>query len=209
MKHDIYTLSDKAITLLNRRAIKRFKEEQNRLGLLKFDELTIVRGIEKLYQTLDADNREVFLDLAQLVYEKSDPHGAKKPNKTWLDSFLDAYDPVTLYIYTNEADRKRDYATESIVAAKEKSEAFQRALKYWSKFTATYADLVTDASTVKAFKDAGVKQVIWHTERDDRVCSDCEPRDEKVYPIDKIPPKPHIGCRCWLEAVKRKNNENH
>ena len=198
---NLYDLSDKAITLLNRRAIKRFSETRSRLGLLRFDELNVIRQVKELYNALDKDNREVFLDLSVMVYERTEPHGGKEPDEAWLAAFLKEYNPVTLYIYVNEVDRKREYAAESIIAASEKAEEFQRALKHWANFTAEYADLVTDAATVKAFKDAGVKRVIWHTEQDEKVCGECEPRDGKVYPIDKIPPKPHWGCRCVLEAV--------
>lgn len=153
---------------------------------------------------MDKDNREVFLDLAVMVYERTEPHGGKEPDEAWLLAFLKEYNPVTLYIYTNEVDRKREYAAESIIAAKAKAPEFQRALRYWSRFTANYADLVTDEAVLQAYKDSGVKQVVWHTEQDERVCDECEPREGQVYPIDKIPPKPHVGCRCWYTPVKDK-----
>lgn len=157
--------------------------------------------MKTLYAALDRDNREVFLDLARMVYARTKPNGGKKPDEAWLLAFLAEYNPVTLYIYDNEVDRKREYAAESIVAAKTKAEEFQRALKYWSRFSATYADLVTDEAVKKAFKDAGVERIRWVSEHDNKVCDTCEDRDGKIYPIDKVPPKSHIGCRCHLEPV--------
>ena len=199
---DIYALSDKAVTLLNRRAIKRFEDARSRLALLAFDELSVIKEMKTLYTALDKDNREVFLDLALMVYGRTEPHGAKKPGKSWLAEFLAAYNGVTLYVYDNEVDRKREYAAESIIAAQNKAEEFQRALKYWSRFTANYTDLVADEAVIKAFSDAGVKRVMWITEGDNKVCDECDERDGEVYPIDDIPPKPHVNCRCRLVPVK-------
>lgn len=193
-----YKLADKAITLLNKRAIRRFNEAKSKLSILKFDELNVVRQVKTLYELLTADNQEVFLDLAQLVYERTKPHGKKKPDLDWLMDILMAYNETTLYVYENEVQRKREYTTESIIAAHNKPAELNKGLYKWSRFTTQYADIITDEATLKAFKDGGVKRVRWNTEEDAKVCHICDPLDGKVFEIEKAPPKQHWHCRCWL-----------
>ena len=84
----------------------------------------------------------------------------------------------------------------------DKSKEFRRGLLYWGRFTANYSDIVADEAVIKAFKDSGVKRVRWITEGDNKVCDECHDRHGEIYPIDDIPPKPHVGCRCKLEAVR-------
>lgn len=157
--------------------------------------------MKTLYTALDKDNREVFLDLARMVYERTEPHGGKEPDEAWLAAFLKEYNPVTLYIYDNEVDRKRDRTTEAIIASTDKAKEFRRGLLYWGQMSAQTCLDVTDTAALKAWKDSGVKRVMWNTEQDDRVCGKCEPRDGKIYPIDKVPHKDHYNCRCWLTPV--------
>lgn len=196
-----YQMSDKAAKLLQKKAIKRVEQAKRDCSIAGFDELNVIKTIKKLYADLAKDNEENFLRLAGMAYEDAIVHGSSKPSKKWLNKVLDEYDPVALYIYLNEIDRKRDYATEAIIAAKDKAKEFRRALNYWTRMTAHIADRVTDEATIKAYKDAGVQKVRWETEEDDRVCDHCEPRDGKVYPINEVPTKPHWGCRCWLTPV--------
>lgn len=206
MSDNPYNLSDQAIALLNKKAVRRFETARRKCALLSFDELNVIKACKDLYASLDADNRKAFMGLARMVYEETDPHGESDEDELmglwFLSEILDKPNPVTGYIYTNEVLRKRDRATESINASRQKKQEFHKALRYWSGQTRTYCDIVTDAAVLKAFKDAGVKKVRWRTEEDDKVCPVCGPRDKKVYPIDNIPDKPHINCRCWLEAVR-------
>lgn len=208
MTDNPYQLSDKASKLLNRKAVRRFEAARRKLAVLKFDELNVIKTVKTLYRDLAADNKKAFTDLAIMVYE--DTTGRELDDEEdelmalWLMSeVLDKPNPVTVYIYTNEVERKRDRATESINASTKKRQEFQKALRYWSRMTEQYADIVTDEATLKAFRDSGVKKVRWRTEEDDRVCEICGPRDGKVYDIDKVPAKPHWGCRCWLEIVEK------
>lgn len=200
---DFYTETDKTITRLNRLAIRRFRDAQAKCGagLLPFDELNVIKVVRQLYSDLDSDNRKAFLELARIVYKRAKPHGKSEPDPSWLFALLDEYNAVTKYRYTTEVDRKRDYTTEAVIASADKGKEFKRGLLYWGRFTSYYADIVTDAATIKAFKEAGIERVRWVSEHDNRVCDTCEDRDGKVYPIDKVPAKSHIGCRCHLEAV--------
>lgn len=192
-----YQIADKAIALLNKRATKRFDITKNRLSLLRFDELSVIKELKKLYAQLAEDNEEIFLELAQMVYKRTRPNGGKKPDEAWLLAFLDAYNETTLYVYNNEVERKREYTTEAINSSPEKSVEFRRALMKWATFTTEYADQIADEAMLKSYDDAGVKKVQWVTERDRKVCPECRALDGQVFPIDEAPPKAHWHCRCW------------
>lgn len=115
-------------------------------------------------------------------------------------------DGVTRYIYEAEVPRKRDRLKEAVQAANtlgEKSAELKKALRFWSQMSQQYTDTVTDAAMIKGFEDAGVTRVRWHTQDDERVCHDCDLLDNKVFPINKIPAKPHWRCRCWLEPIRK------
>lgn len=217
-----YRLADRAIRLLNRRAIKRFGEAKSRLSLLHFDELNVIKEIKTLYSKLEADNLEVFLELARMVYKQSRKETilsrraarAKRDEEErqeweeltelWLLDFLDSYNKTVHVIYSNEVLRKRDYAIESINSSANKVEQLDKSLFKWSRFTGWFTDEVTDAAVLKAFEDCRVESVKWNTEIDGRECKTCYDRNEKIYPINAIPDKPHPGCRCWITPVKFK-----
>lgn len=159
---------------------------------------------KSLYKSLDLDNRSTFLELAQERYKATKPSGKKPPDAAWLDLFLSEYDPVTNYVYEHEVERKRDYTAEGVNSSTAKKGMFIRGLRYWARFTAHYADAVTDHATLKALEDSGVKRVMWHTQTDGHVCEICQKRSRKIYPINRVPPKPHWNCRCWVTAVIEK-----
>jgi SPP1 gp7 family putative phage head morphogenesis protein len=213
-----YAATDKAIDLLNRKSIRRFQAAQSKANLLDFDEANVMRSIRELYALLDADARKAFLELAQLEYERAEPHGKDTPGEDWLEDYLLEYSPVTKYVYAHEVDRKRAYLTEAVIASNTKRMAaaskqqkrsnvsdgkkeFRKALSRWSNMTAQYAIEVTDAVALKAYQDAGVKKVRWVTQHDNRVCDECRARDGKIYPVDQVPPKAHWGDRCYVEPV--------
>lgn len=196
-----YRIADKAKELLNRKAVKRFESTKNQAQIDGFDELEVIQLTRTLYQDLAADNQETFLELAQERYQEVEPHGEEPPDLMWLLALLAAYNAVTKYIYAHEIDRKQQYAAEGINASTAKVSEFRRALRRWTNFTDEYADIVSDETTLKAYKDAGAKKIRWVTAEDERVCGTCSERDGKVYSIDSVPPKPHWGCRCRYVAV--------
>lgn len=155
-----------------------------------------------LYQDLQVDNQSVFLELAQERYQEVEPRGEEPPDLAWLLALLAAYNAVTKVIYDNDVGRKRQYTAEGINSSTAKVTEFRRGLHYWADLTATYSDIVTDESTLKAYRDAGVKKVRWVTAGDERVCETCRERNGKVYSINAIPSKPHRRCRCVYQPVK-------
>lgn len=188
--------------LLNKRAVKRFEDAKDEAAQKGFDELSVLSITRELYDQLEADNRQVYLELVQERYQEAEPHGEEPPDLAWLLALLAAYNAVTKVIYNNDVDRKRQYTAEGINSSTAKVTEFRRGLHYWADLTATYGDIVTDESTLKAYRDAGVKKVKWHAVLDGKECETCKERDGKIYPINAVPPKTHKHCRCWLEAVK-------
>lgn len=202
MPKNFYETTDKAIELLNRRATKRFEDAKDKAAKDGFDELSVLSVTRELYDQLEADNRQVYLELAQERYQEVEPHGEEPPDLAWLLALLAAYSTVSKVVYNNEVDRKRGYTAEGINSSTAKVTEFRRGLHYWADFTGQFADEITDEVTLKAYRDAGVKKVEWHTVLDGKECETCKERDGKIYPINAVPPKTHKRCRCWLEAVR-------
>ena len=202
MDSGYYGLTDKAIDLLNRRAVKRFEDAKDEAAQNGFDELNVLEVTRTLYDQLRKDNQDVFLELAQERYQEAEPHGEKPPDLAWLLALLAAYNAVTKVIYDNDVDRKRQYTAEGINSSTAKVTEFRRGLHYWADLTATYGDIVTDESTLKAYRDARVKKVRWVTAGDEKVCETCRERNGKIYSINSIPPKPHRRCRCVYEPMR-------
>lgn len=171
------------------------------MGLAKFDELNVLRTVRELYEDLDEDARELLLALAIDIYGRTKPHGEDEPDKKWLLSFISEPSAVTGYIYTNEVGRKRDYLIESLNVGTDRDASMRKAMSYWARMTAQYADIVTGEAMLKAFRDAGVERVRWYTREDERVCKVCGKRHGRIYPIYLLPARPHWGCRCWWEPV--------
>ena len=203
MPKNFYETTDKAIELLNRRATKRFEDAKDEAAQDGFDELSVLEVTRTLYQDLARDNQEIFLELAQERYQEAEPHGEEPPDLAWLLAFLAGYSAVTKVIYDNDVDRKRQYTAEGINSSTAKVTEFRRGLHYWAGLTADYADIVTDESTLKAFRDAGVRRVRWVTAGDEKVCETCRERNGKVYSINAIPSK-HRRCRCHYLPVNNK-----
>ncbi len=193
-----YEQADHIIALLRKRAVKKFEKARKKAALLGFDELNVISIVNDLYADLEKDNEKAFLQLAELAYKGAIPHGSKAPGKKWLDELLKGYDPVLLYVYLHEVERKRDRMAEGVNASKNKANEFKKGLTYWHRMTAWECDNVEYQANLKALKDSGVRKVKWVAVGDERTCMECRELDGKIYQIDKVPSKPHPGCRCWL-----------
>lgn len=173
---------------------------------MSFDQLNVISKSEDLYRELDDINKKAFLEIAQKTYQEINPKSEKKLDLAWLLTILLRYDPVTKYVYDHEVDRKRARFAESLIASKTKSKEFLTALNLWWKQTSQYGITVADTAVIQAYTDLGVKKVMWNTAKDDKVCKICKSRNKKIYPIDRIPDKPHYGCRCWFTPVEVKKD---
>ena len=204
----MYKLLDKLLA----KEMKRIRASFNHLGSIGFDELNVVntrKATQKMYDSFLKDNEGIYLKVARDAYKKA-TEGKKKVeiDREWLVGVLAGYNLVTGYLYNSEADRKRLRLNEQILTAREygNRQMFQQSLRrsanLWWTQTTQYGISVVDEATIKGFKDMGVKRVQWIAADDEKTCSTCGARDNKIYQINKIPPKPHYGCRCYVVPVK-------
>lgn len=212
---EVYAGADRAVKQLNRKNLQLF----GRLKLAKFDEITLLREVNDVYAQSETMARqrywEVAVDAYIMVYllcGKDNREATERADLTitgdWVLDILEMVDPVTMYRFTDEADRKAQRLTEALSVAQNKSAEVDKALKYWAAQIGQYAITIVDAAMIQAFKDAGVEEVQWHTQGDERVCDVCDERNLRIYPIDKIPPKAHWSCRCWIQNVSKPYLDN-
>lgn len=174
-----------------------------------------MREIDALYAGLDEDNREKYRQIYRARYlemilflmgeEEADRDDTiDEMAEMALAELLSEPNEVTHYAYDAEVYRKRDRTKEAVnsVAGKVlKQIELDKALKLWQRQTQQYADTVSDRAAQDAFDTAGIKEVVWNTQEDEKVCAVCKGRDGEVYTISNVPPKPHYRCRCWLSPV--------
>lgn len=204
MAKKMYDYSDKITAFLIKCFIEMFDTLRTEIF---FDEKGVFDTVNKLYEKLDDFSQEWLAKIAAKAYKDAGGEDNSFINLQWLtENILGEYDKVTKYVYTNEVDRKRSRLAESLIASDNKAEEIDRALKLWSSMISQYAITAVDTATLTAYKSLGVREVVWKSISDGRRCKVCMERDGKVYPIDEVPPKPHIGCRCYLVPKGRKNN---
>lgn len=192
----MYEYADKVIRYLNARYVEIFnKLKRNVRSLAKMDEITTLGYVTETYTKLNEITTPLLVEVAKRAYKAANHDDII--DELWALDFLNSFNPTSTYIYTKEAERKKYRSYEAIMSKDGKVDAFDKAKKYWAQMVAEYAIEITDAATLQAYKDKGVKKVVWMTEEDNRVCHVCEERQDKVYDIDKVPPKPHWGCRCY------------
>ena len=205
---NIYEPADKVIRELNRRNLKAF----GKLKTAKWDELNVIRQVDTVYEDSIRMAKQRYYEMAVEVYivalyeagvdkvkatQMADDH----ITRDWILQWLTEVDPVTLYAFLPEAERKKQRLMEALVWARNRNAEIDKALRYWSKQLGQYAINLTDYARIDAFKAAGISEVIWETENDELVCEYCEPLDGKVFPIIAVPAKKHLNCRCHLVPV--------
>ena len=214
----MYRLADKLLEQLK----KMIRREFNRLGILGFDELNASRVTQEttsLFDRLTQENKKQYLKVAKEAYRNAvamavaagytNP-GEKRINEAWLLGLLAAYNFVSGYLYESEAERKRLRLAEQMMTAREYqnrtlyNDSVRRAANLWWTQAAHYMLESVDQATVDGYRDSGVEKVKWNTNIDGRECKVCRERNGKIYAIDKIPPKAHRNCRCYLTPVPKK-----
>ena len=213
----MYRLADKLLEQLK----KLIRREFNRLGIFGFDELNAPRVTSEttsLFNRLKAENKKRFLEVAKRAYLDAvalavaagyrDP-GDEKINDAWVIGFLGAYNFVSGYLYESEAERKRLRLAEQMLTAREYlnrslyNDSLRRSANLWWTQTSHYMLDAVDTATLDGYRDSGVERVKWNTNIDGRECSVCRERNGKIYSIDKVPPKAHRNCRCYLTPVPK------
>lgn len=211
----MYRTADKLLKQLK----QLIRREFNRVGILGFDELNtprITRETIRLFDNLDRANKGQFLAAAKkayldavalaisLGYTQGD---TTKIDEIWLAEILSSYDFISGYLYESEAERKRLRLVEEMATSREYqnrtryNDSLKRSANLWWTQTLHYMLVTVDRATLDAFKDCGIERVRWHTNIDGRECNVCRDRDGKTYAIDKVPPKAHRNCRCYVTPI--------
>lgn len=214
----MYRLADKLLEQLK----KLIRIEFNRLGIFGFDELNaprITRETIGLFDRLMRENKKRYLEAAKKAYRNAvalavaagyaDP-GSADLDEAWVLAFLGAYNFVSGYLYEQESERKRLRLAEQMMTAREYlsrtqyNDSIKRSANLWWTQTAHYMLDAVDTATLDGYRDSGVERVMWNTNIDGRECKTCRERHGKTYAIDKVPPKAHRNCRCYLTPVPKK-----
>ena len=198
-----YKTADKVVSFLVKQYTKLFKKTKQQTS---FDELNVINLSHEIYDEALAVTKQEITRLADTVYKKyrraeADAAAEESPGSAWVLAALLAYNPVTKYVYENEAERKRSRFAESLIASESKNAEVDKSLRLWVSMNKQLADDITFDVMLKVYEDNGAERVRWVTHRDDRRCPACRVRHGKVYPIADVPPKPHINCRCYLEEA--------
>ena len=212
----MYETADRLIALLDKK-LRRYINRLDVTGFSELNALVIQRETTELIKKLLADNKEAFKKIAEDAVaeaaadiENLTGEQAKrvKADDKYVDEILNQYNEITGYLYYPEADRKRARLSEALIVALmllDRSKYHDNLRKFanlWHTQTVQYEITITDETRVDIFDRNGIKKVKWNAEHDEKTCKVCRERDGRIYPIDKVPPKPHYNCRCWLTPVK-------
>lgn len=205
MKINVYGACDKAIKAMNRTIV----EEFGRLKMSRWDEIHVIRTVAAVYNNSQKRARKRYYEVAfegYLLYlvmlgeehKKAHQMAEKAITEEWVDEILAEVDPVTMYRFDTETERKAYRLAEALEVSPERNREIDKAMKEWSRQIGQYAINVTDYAGMQALKDYGVEEVEWVTAEDERVCGKCKAYDGMVFSIDDVPVKPHYGCRCVI-----------
>lgn len=197
MAKNPYQKTDKTITYLNKQYSKLFSQ------LTSFDELNVIEVSHEIYDEVSKLVEKESTRLVKAVYDSySENHTISSADAlAFVLALMLAYNPVTKYVYKNELERKRSRFAEGVIASDTPIEEVELAKRLLVALNRQFEDDVTFDTVVKAYEDDGVEEVRWITAEDDKRCKECKSRHGKIYPINKIPPKPHRYCRCYVEKV--------
>ena len=192
-----YQTADKVIAYL----IKRYQRLFRQARTTSLDELNVIAVSHDIYDTALNETKQEMARLSRVVYER---YGDREDfdGTAFVLALMLAYDPVTKYVYENEVDRKRARFVEGVLGSPSPLEEIKLAERLWVSMNKVFADEVTFQTMLQAYRDQGVKKVRWVTSEDERRCPTCGSMHGKIYSIDKVPPKPHRNCRCWVEVAE-------
>ena len=203
---EIYRHADSALQVLYKIIGAEFQDMA--VGL-RFDELNTPKtkkAVAEVYRRINVDVKREYRKIARKVYKDTETElGVEHKDFTamaFVTGILTRADPITEYIYIHEWTRKRDRLVESLMAVRNRQElreALRMAMNLMANQVRQYADNITDDARLVVFETAGVKTVQWNTQRDRKVCPECQARDRQIYKINAIPDK-HHRCRCYLTA---------
>lgn len=194
-----YEYVDKVVLFYTGQILRKFRKLKKKKFKDKGDFLLF---LAVFYDELFEMSLKAYTSIAKKYYK-----GDRTIDEKWVKkNVLDKYDPVTLYVFTHEVERKKGRHAEAVIASDTPEKEHDNALKLWSNMFRQYADIVADTANLASLKDSGEEKVMWLSIEDNRRCAECKRRHEKIYPISKVPSKPHIGCRCWVVKVDEQDN---
>lgn len=202
--------------------LKRFiNRAYNHFKVLAFDQLNAIvvkREVDSLYAELLKFNRLEYREMAnysrnRAIRKLNEDERMRLTEHPFDPDFqvsevLRAYNPVTMYLYEPEADRKRLRLLEGMLTCvtlldhKNFLSVINRNANLWYTQSSQYAIDVTDETYLETLREAGIEKVVWVSEKDSKVCRICRERDGQIYDIDEVPDKPHYNCRCHLEPYR-------
>ena len=187
-----YSKTDKTIAYLNKQYARMFRR------VTAFDELNVIEASREVYDEAYTLAEREATRLAEVIYKDHSKEERVFDAAGFVLALILAYNPVTKYVFKNEIERKRARFAEGLIASDTPHEEIARAKRLLAATNAQFMDDVTFDTMVTAFRDNGTRYVRWVTSPDDRRCKVCARMHGKRYPIDRVPPKPHIHCRCWV-----------
>ena len=203
---NIYEIRDRIVKIYLKKILRRFKKLNQ--SLLAFDEINSMNAVYTAYDEVVSMSVDALKDIARKTYRWVNGSDDGFLVDMWLAGWLQQADPVTHYKFYEEADRKRSRlfeAVESVRTSSERKKQIEIGTRYWVKQFEQTADNLVDDVVLQAYKDNGVKYVMWMIKNDAKVCDDCYRRKGKIYPINSPLLKAlHWNCRCWWIPVKYK-----
>ena len=206
--------TDKIVKVYITLIFRSFQKIRRKLSVANFDEVNVIGTVNTEWQKIDAYMKEALLKIVVYYYRVGFQTCGKPPPDDMeaqmvFAKLLDSLDPVTHYLFLPESDRKRARLIEALLSVRtvrERNKQLDIGIRYIVRQLRQTADDYTMDVLIQSFKDAGVEEVEWVTQQDEKVCAECEPLDGQIFKIDKVPMLPaHYGCRCYIIPVLRRN----
>lgn len=192
------------------RVRKKVKKNSNMLAL--FDELNV------LYKNIDRYSRSMFVEIVQEAYDAEITKKRRRFDEEFLIVILDDPNEYTTVTYSKELERRAERFGEQIAAAvtrtlqseertnengvsvpleSELQKMFNKEYNSLALLLDQYEIETVDEAREVAFDDDGVRRVRWVTQLDGRECDYCRSLNGHVFPVKRVPTKPHPRCRCY------------
>ena len=200
---NIYEIRDRIVKVYLKKILRRFRQLNQ--SLLSFDEINSMNAVYTAYDDVVSMSVDALKEIAKQTYRWICDEDFLVD--MWLSGWLKQADPVMHYKFYDEADRKRSRlfeAVESVRTSAERKKQIDIGMRYWVKQFEQTADNLVDDVVLQAYRDNGVKYVMWQIMNDAKVCNDCYKRNGKIYPIDSpLLRALHWNCRCWWIPIMK------
>jgi len=213
---DVYSKADKRVAdfleWLSLRFIRIRRSIRRTTGSTAvFDELNV------LYKDIERYGRSMYKAIAEEAYN-DEAKQRRGLEEDFMLLILDEPNIYTTVTYTNELERRAERFAEQITAAINRSlqsedrtnengvkipleseirKLFKKEYASMTLFIDSYMVDTVDRAREQAFKDDDVRRVRWVTRMDGRECDYCRSLNGHVFPVNRVPTKPHPHCRCY------------